>query len=253
MEVPIIVWTDETGHALYEQGRDLSEEASGLPVSAALSMGVHESQSLLWERMVLQSRPFWDYATPLFHARFPFTREATAEDFYRMYNRVEPGFIRVEADEVSYPLHVIIRYDIERALFCDEMAVGEVPTVWNERMLQDLGLTVDDDAQGCLQDTHWSFGAIGYFPSYTLGAIMATQIYNAAERELGEEELSASIRRGEFGPLREWLREKVHAVGSLHPSPDELLTTISGEGVSPQPFLAYLNKKYSALYGLAGA
>mmetsp|Transcript_36641 Transcript_36641/g.91241 ORF Transcript_36641/g.91241 Transcript_36641/m.91241 type:complete len:304 (+) Transcript_36641:768-1679(+) len=240
----------ETGHALYEQGRDVSEEARGLPVSQPLSMGVHESQSLLWERMVLQSRPFWEWATPLFHDRFPFTKDATPDDFYRMYNRVEPGFIRVDADEVTYPLHVIMRYDIERALFGGEMAVEEVPRVWNERMLRDLGLQVTDDAQGCLQDIHWSFGAIGYFPSYTLGAIMATQIYNAAERQLGKEVLEQSIREGKFSLLREWLAEKVHKVGSLYPSPDELLVSVGGEKISPQPFLAYLRKKYSALYEL---
>mmetsp|Transcript_53475 Transcript_53475/g.142206 ORF Transcript_53475/g.142206 Transcript_53475/m.142206 type:complete len:121 (+) Transcript_53475:3-365(+) len=117
-------------------------------------------------------------------------------------------------------------------------------------MKQDLRLDVTDDAKGCLQDIHWSFGAIGYFPSYTLGAIMATQIFNAAERELGKEELAQSIAKGEFGTLREWLREKVHKVGSLHPSPDELLVAIGGEGVSPQPFLAYLKEKYKALYEL---
>ncbi|KAL3922386.1 MAG: hypothetical protein SGPRY_004581 [Prymnesium sp.] len=223
----------ETGHALYEQGRDVSEEARGLPVSNALSMGVHESQSLLWERMVLQSRPFWDWATPLFHERFPFTKEASAEDFYRMYNRVEPGFIRVEADEVTYPLHVIMRYDIERALFSGEMEVASVPKVWNDRMQRDLGLEVKNDAQGCLQVRMEKF--------IIQGAIMATQIFNAAERDLG---------KASWTILREWLREKVHKVGSLHPSPDELLQSICGECVSPQPFLEYLKKKYSDLYEL---
>jgi len=240
----------ETGHALYEQGRNVGEEGSGLPSSQALSMGVHESQSLLWERMVLQSKEFWHFAAPLFHKRFPFTASASAEDFYRSYNRVSPGCIRVEADEVTYPLHVILRYDIERRLFAGEMSVDDVPEYWVSRMKSDLGVDVPDDAQGCLQDIHWSFGAVGYFPSYTLGAIMAVQIFNAAKAELGDAELKAQIARGEFQPLREWLREKVHSVGSVHSSPDELLTSIAGEVVSPTPFLEYLTAKYSELYDL---
>ena len=200
--------------------------------------------------MVLQSQAFWEYATPLFHERFPFTREASAGDFYRTYNRVAPGCIRVEADEVTYPLHVVLRYDIERALFRGEMKVDEVPDYWVRRMKSDLGVDVPDDAHGCLQDIHWSFGAVGYFPSYTLGAIMAVQIFEAAERELGAPTLRAQISRGEFGPLREWLREKVHSVGSVYAAPDELLTQITGGPVSPEPFLKYLEAKYTELYKL---
>lgn len=228
----------------------MGEEGNGLPSSQALSMGVHESQSLLWERMVLQSKEFWEFAAPLFHERFPFTASASAEDFYRTYNRVSPGCIRVEADEVTYPLHVILRYDIERKLFSGEMSVDDVPQYWVDRMKDDLGVEVPDDAQGCLQDIHWSFGAVGYFPSYTLGAIMAVQIFNAAKAQLGGAELKAQIARGAFQPLREWLREKVHNVGSVHASPDELLTSIAGEPVSPRPFLEYLTAKYSELYEL---
>ncbi len=240
----------ETGHALYEQGRDVGDEGLGLPSSQALSMGVHESQSLLWERMVLQSKEFWAFAAPLFHERFPFTASATADDFYKTYNRVSPGCIRVEADEVTYPLHVILRYDIERKLFRNEMSVDDVPKYWVARMKDDLGVNVPDDARGCLQDIHWSFGAVGYFPSYTLGAIMAVQIFNAAKADLGDAELKAQIARGEFAPLREWLREKVHRVGSVYASPDELLTSIAGTPVSPRPFLEYLTAKYSELYQL---
>ena len=240
----------ETGHALYEQGRDVGAEGLRLPSSQALSMGVHESQSLLWERMVLQSKEFWEFAAPLFHERFPFTEAASASDFYRTYNRVAPGCIRVEADEVTYPLHVILRYDIERKLFRNEMSVDDVPQYWVDRMKSDLGVTVPDDAQGCLQDIHWSFGAVGYFPSYTLGAIMAVQIFSAAKADLGSAELMGQISRGDFKPLREWLREKVHAVGSVYSSPDELLMSIAGEPVSPRPFLEYLTAKYSELYEL---
>ena len=151
---------------------------------------------------------------------------------------------------MTYPLHVILRYDIERKLFRDEMRVDEVPSYWVERMKADLGVDVPDDAQGCLQDIHWSFGAVGYFPSYTLGAIMAVQIFNAAKADLGEEALKGQIARGEFSSLREWLREKVHTVGSIYSSPDELLMSIANEPVSPRPFLEYLTAKYSELYEL---
>lgn len=128
--------------------------------------------------------------------------------------------------------------------------MSDVPRVWNERMLSDLGVEVPDDANGCLQDIHWSFGAVGYFPSYTLGAVMAVQIFEAAQRDLGAEALDAQIAQGDFSPLREWLRTKVHQVGSLYASPDELLTAVTGAPLSPQPFLAYLKSKYSELYQL---
>ena len=152
----------EVGHALYEQGRSGDAVGDGLPVSKALSMGTHESQSLLWERMVLQSKAFWEYATPLFHEAFPHTKEASAEDFYRAINRVQPGLIRVEADELSYPFHVFLRYDVERALFAGELDVATIPQQWNSYMKERLDVDVPDDASGVLQDIHWSFGAVGY-------------------------------------------------------------------------------------------
>mmetsp|Transcript_30226 Transcript_30226/g.82674 ORF Transcript_30226/g.82674 Transcript_30226/m.82674 type:complete len:380 (+) Transcript_30226:2-1141(+) len=240
----------ECGHALYEQGRDVSNEGAGMPSSMALSMGIHESQSLLWERMVLQSRAFWNYVAPKFKERFAHCADTSPEDFYKTYNRVDPGCIRVEADEVSYPLHVILRYDIERALFRGEMQVEDVPAFWNKRMKEDLGVDVADDSKGCLQDIHWSFGAVGYFPSYTLGAIAAVQIFQAYEKEIGKDVVATQISNGEFVPLREWLRAKVHERGSIPGSPDALLKEICGEPLSVKPFLAYLKQKYSALYEL---
>lgn len=247
----------ETGHALYEQGRETGEEGRGLPSSQALSMGIHESQSLLWERMVLQSRPFWDWATPKFHERFPFTKEASAEDFYRHYNRVEPGLIRVAADEVTYPLHVILRYEIERSLFKGELSVAEIPALWNKRMKSDLGVHVPDDAKGALQDIHWSLGSFGYFPSYTLGAMAAVQIFQAwIEHEQAgispSEELVAyaKVQKGDFAPLRKWLQTRIHAAGSVIASPDELLKRVTGSPLSVEPFLSYLRAKYGQLYCL---
>ena len=146
----------EVGHALYEQGRSGDAVGDGLPVSKALSMGTHESQSLLWERMVLQSKAFWEYAAPLFHEAFPHTKEASPEDFYRAINRVQPGLIRVEADELSYPFHVFLRYDVERALFAGELDVATIPQQWNSYMKERLDVDVPDDASGVLQDIHWS-------------------------------------------------------------------------------------------------
>ena len=243
----------EVGHALYEQGRDTSDEGDGLPSSTALSMGTHESQSLLWERMVLQSRPFWDYATPKFHEAFPHTRDATADDFYRCINRVSPGCIRIEADELTYPFHVFLRYDVERALFAGALDVADIPDKWAGDMKTFLDVDVPDDANGPLQDIHWSFGAIGYFPSYTLGAIMAAQIFDAAKAAIPD--LEAKVAAGDFAPLRAWLGDEIHAVGSLYASPDELLAKVTGgsSGIDPKPFLAYLTAKYAALYGLTDA
>ena len=297
----------EVGHALYEQGRSTDEEGDGLPVSRALSMGTHESQSLLWERMVLQSRDFWDYATPLFHEFFPHTSDATAEDFYRAINRVQPGLIRVEADELSYPFHVFLRYDVERSLLAGDLDVATIPQRWNSVMKDVLDVDVPDDAKGALQDIHWSFGAVGYFPSYvrraiferrvaarprprpghsvetsraaaaaatwtfrgdkprrrrgcdvdsstalrrryTLGAMMAAQIWTAAEAAVPD--LGGKIRAGDFAPLREWLRTSIHEVGSTYASPDDLLRTVTGAPLEPRPFLDYLERKYTALYGL---
>ena len=263
----------EVGHALYEQGRACDAVGDGLPVSKALSMGTHESQSLLWERMVLQSRSFWIYATPLcgsalnqgafilldgvvpltnrthrFHEAFPHTKDASPEDFYRAVNRVQPGLIRVEADELSYPFHVFLRYDVERALFAGELYVATIPQKWNAFMKERLDVDVSDDASGVLQDIHWSFGAVGYSPSYTLGAIVAAQIYAAAEDKLPG--LSEKISKGEFAPLREWLRTEIHEVGSTYASPDDLLRSVTGDGIDPKPFLDYLRAKYSELYGL---
>ena len=221
-----------------------------LPVARALSMGVHESQSLLWERMVFQSRAFWEFAAPRVRARFAHVGEDVgAAELYAAANVVAPGLIRVDADEVSYPLHIVLRFELEQALFDGSLAVDDaLPAARNRRFEELVGLRVPDDARGILQDVHWGAGAIGYFPSYTLGAIAAAQLFAAAKRELGD--LDAMIARGEFAPLREWLREKVHSVGSVYSSPDELLTSIAGEPVSPRPFLEYLTAKYEELYEL---
>lgn len=239
----------ETGHALYEQGRNL--EYDGLPVNAAAGMAIHESQSLLWERMVGLSLPFARYLLPVLKKSFPgsFPADKTPEELYAALNVIKvPSLIRVEADEVTYPLHIILRFEIERGLIEGTIDVADVPAVWNAKMNEYLGVTPADDAQGALQDVHWSFGGLGYFPTYSLGAMAAVQIYDAAAKELPG--LDAAIEAGDFAPLRRWLNDKVHALGSLHPTADDLLVAVTGKPIDPSIFLAYLKKKYSALYGL---
>lgn len=237
----------ETGHALYEQGRNADYD--GLPVSGAAGMAVHESQSLLWERMVGLSRPFAKYLLPKVGAALPGAIPAgkTAEDLYAALNVIRvPSKIRVEADEVTYPMHIILRFEIERGLIEGTIDVDEVPALWNQKMREYLGVEPEDDAEGCLQDVHWSAGLAGYFPTYSLGAMAAVQIFAAAGKELPN--LDTDIAEGKFAPLRAWLREKIHAVGSLHPTADDLLEAVTGSRLDPQVFLRYLKEKYSELY-----
>jgi Zn-dependent M32 family carboxypeptidase len=211
-------------------------------------MGVHESQSLLWERMIFQSPEFWYWITPIVHKHFPHTSGVTAEQFYEFVNQVSPSFIRVDADELTYPLHIIIRYEIEKGLFDGSVTTDKIPSIWNKKMKENLDIIVGKDSQGCLQDIHWSLGSLGYFPSYTLGAMIAAQLFETAEKQIPD--LKTQIRNGEFKQLREWLRVNVHEVGSLYESPDELLTVVTGKPLDPAIYVNYLNKKYSALYKL---
>lgn len=238
----------ETGHALYEQGRNL--EYDGLPVNSAMGMGVHESQSLLWERMVGLSPAFMHYLLKQLAATFPSKfGAATPESLYEAANQVLfPSYIRVEADEVTYPMHIIIRYEIERQLLDGSIKVDDVPKLWNEKMEHYLGSTPPSDAKGCLQDIHWSMGALGYFPTYSLGAMYAVQIFQAASNDIPD--LDAKIVAGEFAPLKAWLNEKIHKVGCLYASGDELMTVVTGKPLDPAVFLEYLRNKYTQLYKL---
>jgi carboxypeptidase Taq len=242
----------ETGHALYEQGRNLGPEWEGLPVNSALSMGIHESQSLFWERMVGLSQPFAEWLLPLIKSHFPDFPQRSAAELYQAENVMKtPSLIRVEADEVTYPLHIILRYEIERGLLDGSIKVDDVPKVWNAKMKQYLGVEPDSDAQGCLQDVHWSAGLFGYFPTYSLGAMYACQIFEHAKQQLPG--LEKQIAAGEFKPLKEWLNEHIHAKGSLHASGDDLMAAVTGNALQPQTFLAYLRSKYGKLYNLGGS
>lgn len=236
----------ETGHALYEQGRP--HELGDLPASESLTMGIHESQSLFWERMIAQSKPFCQHYFETIRAAFPDNlQHATVDSFYRAINTCKPDFIRVEADEVTYPLHIILRYEIEKGLFDGSMQVDDLPYIWNELMQKYLGIQPHTDALGVLQDSHWSGGAFGYFPSYTLGAMYACQFYQTLLSEQSDTE--RNIGRGNFAPIKNWLNEKIHRQGRLY-SPQELVQRVTGEALNPDYFVDYLKRKYSEVYNL---
>lgn len=236
----------ETGHALYEQGRPY--ELGDLPASESLTMGIHESQSLFWERMIAQSKPFCQHYFETIRAAFPDNlKSATVDSFYRAINTCKPDFIRVEADEVTYPLHIILRYEIEKGLFDGSMQVDDLPHIWNELMQKYLGIQPPTDALGVLQDSHWSGGAFGYFPSYTLGAMYACQFYQTLLSEQPDTE--RNIAKGNFAPIKNWLNEKIHRQGRLY-SPQELVQRVTGEALNPDYFVDYLKRKYNEVYGL---
>jgi len=236
----------EVGHALYEQGIDPA--LARTPLADGTSLGIHESQSRLWENLVGRSRAFWRWAFPRAQAAFPEALAGVREEaFYRAVNRVAPSLIRVEADEVTYPLHVALRFELETAMLTGNLAVDDLPAAWNDGMQEYLGLAPSSDAEGCLQDIHWALGAIGYFPTYTLGTLMSVQLFEAAERDLGD--LGAMFERGEFAPLLGWLREHVHRHGRVLTAP-EVLERATGSRISAEPWLAYARQKFGAIYGL---
>jgi carboxypeptidase Taq len=230
----------ETGHALYERG--LPRAWRGLPVGDARGMVLHESQSLLIEMQVCRSPAFLAFVTPMLRDEFGGDSSTwQADNLYRHYTRVEPGFIRVEADEVTYPAHVILRYDLERAMIARQLEPADLPGAWTEGMHKLLGITPPNDRLGCLQDIHWYDGAWGYFPTYTLGAIAAAQIFQAAVA--ADPAITDDIARGEFASLMGWLRSNVHAKGSLL-STRELLTEATGRPLDPEAFKTHLRQRY---------
>ncbi|HLJ24731.1 MAG TPA: carboxypeptidase M32 [Candidatus Acidoferrales bacterium] len=236
----------ESGHGIYDQG--LPHEHFGTPLGSATSLGIHESQSRLWENMVGKSRPFWIYFYPLLQKEFPSPlQNVPLETFYRSLNSVEPSFIRVEADEVTYNLHVILRFEIERALIEGDIAVGDLPNIWNSKMKELLMLDVPSDSLGVLQDVHWSGGMIGYFPTYSLGNLYSAQFFAAARRDLPK--LDDEMARGEFGSLLKWLREKIHVHGKFY-SAQELAKNATGEPLNSKYFAEYITRKFGEIYEL---
>jgi len=233
----------ECGHGLYEAG--IAEELKRTPLGHGESLSLHESQSRLWENMVGRSRAFSGVLAPRISELFD--TNIDPETLYRAVNRVQPSLIRVEADEATYGLHIVLRFEFEQDLIEGRLAVAELPEAWNARMSDYLGIDVPDDARGVLQDVHWSAGMLGYFPTYALGNLVAGQLWERADAEI--EDLDGRIAAGELGPLREWLRERVHRHGAKFEA-GQLLQRVTGAQISVGPFIAYLKRKLSDVYGL---
>lgn len=236
----------EAGHGIYEQGLDPAQ--FGLPLGSPTSLGIHESQSRLWENQIGRSWPFWDYFFPLVRNHYPASLGTVNQsEFYFAINDVQPSFIRVEADEVTYNLHIILRFELEQAIVAGDLPAAEVPSAWNEKFKDFFNLEPKTFALGCLQDIHWSMGGIGYFPTYTLGNLYAAQFMEQARLDLPD--LDDDVRRGEFGGLKNWLRDRIHSPGMRYRSA-ELCERVTGKKLSPRPFLFYLSNKFGELYGI---
>ena len=236
----------EGGHALYEQG--IPDRFERTALSGGTSLGVHESQSRLWENLVGRSRAFWQYFFPKFKKTFrKNAADMDAEKMYRAVNKVQPSYIRVEADEVTYSLHVMLRFEAENLLLENKLRVSELPAWWDEAMSSYLGITPPDVARGALQDVHWSMGLYGYFPTYSLGTFFSAQLFAQAQKELGD--LDAQFARGDFQTLLAWLQQKIYQHGRKF-TLNELAVQITGETLQTRSYIAYLKNKYSELYGL---
>ena len=242
----LFVLLHEVGHGLYEHGVDPTLTRTTL--DTGVSLGVHESQSRLWENLVGRSPAFWTHWLPRLRDRFALSlRDVDLDTFMRAINVVRPTLIRVEADEVTYSLHVILRFELELALIDGTLDAADLPAAWAAKMKQFLGIDVPDDLHGVLQDVHWSEGMIGYFPTYAIGNVLAAQLWEVAQAEIAG--LDDELRRGELGSLRVWLREKIHRHGRLY-TPSELVERAVGGPLDPAPMLAHLRAKYGALYAL---
>jgi carboxypeptidase Taq len=236
----------ETGHALYEQG--LTEDQYGLPLGEACSYSIHESQSRLWENNVGRSKNFWQYYYPVLQKNFPQQFQAVSpEQFYKGVNRVEPSFIRTEADELTYHFHVYIRYELEKKLLEGSISAHDVPPYWNEHYKKFLNVDVPDDKRGCLQDVHWSHGSFGYFPTYSLGSFYAAQFFTIAKNQLPH--LETEIQNGNTSSILNWLRQKIHSKGRFFTS-EELCREVTGTGLDVTYFVNYLLDKYVSIYTL---
>jgi carboxypeptidase Taq len=238
----------ESGHALYELG--VGRNIQGNILAAGVSLGIHESQSRFWENMVGRSKSFWKLFYPEFQKIFPAqTGKIELDDFYKAVNKVSPSFIRVEADEVTYSLHVILRFEIEKAMLSGDIKVSSLPDEWNRRMKKLLGIVPKNDAEGVLQDVHWSAGLIGYFPTYALGNLYAAQFTNSLKSKFSD--FDALIEHGKFDKILGWLRENIHQHGMVYPA-DELCLRVTKEKLNPDYFVNYLENKYGGIYGLLG-
>jgi carboxypeptidase Taq len=236
----------EGGHGLYDQGLD--PRYFGTPLGDSVSLGIHESQSRMWENCVGRSRPFWRFFYPMLQQTFHHQlRSLDGEQFYAAINRVKPSLIRVEADELTYNLHIMLRFEIEQDLIEGKTRPEDLPGIWNQKMEEYLGIIPSNDAEGVLQDVHWSFGAFGYFPTYTIGNLYSVQFYEQAKLEIPH--LEDEIAAGQLMVLQRWLGQKIHRWGRMF-TPDHLSRRVTGKSLDPEPFLSYVEKKYGELYKL---
>jgi carboxypeptidase Taq len=235
----------EGGHAIYEQ--NISDELRGTTLGSGVSSGIHESQSRFYENILGRSREFWKYFYPEVIKAYPQFEKVDFDEFYKAVNIVKPSLIRVDADELTYSLHIIIRYEIEKALINGEIKVEDLPRIWNEKYKEYLGVEPENDGVGVLQDVHWSGGMFGYFPSYALGNLYGAQFYNTMLKEIPD--MMKKVENGEFEPIKEWLKEKIHRHGGVY-KPSELITMVTGEELTAKYFIEYLNKKYGEIYNL---
>jgi len=235
----------EAGHGMYEQGSPMAWDRT--PLAGGVSLGVHESQSRLWENIVGRSEAFITWMLPTLGSYFPALSNTDPKSMYRATNKVEPSFIRVEADEVTYNLHIMVRFEVECAVLEGKLAVNDMPAYWNSKYEEYLGITPRTDSEGCLQDVHWSMGSIGYFPTYTMGNLLSYQFWNCLEKDLGDTD--AMIARGDFKPILEWLIQKIYRHGSKYP-PQELVPMVTGKPMGAADYLARLSQKYRAVYGI---
>jgi carboxypeptidase Taq len=236
----------ESGHAMYEQGINPAYERT--PLAGGVSSAVHESQSRMWENLVGRSLPFWEHFFPELKKVFPAQLEGiSAKSFYKAINKVEPSLIRVSADEATYNLHVMLRLEIEIGLIEGNVAVKDLPEIWNAKMQDYVGITPPDDAHGVLQDVHWSSGLFGYFPTYALGNLVSAQLWEKINKDIRD--LDEQIRKGKFDSLLGWLREKVHIHGHKY-DPQDLIQKVTGSKIDSAAYVRYLTKKFSDIYGL---
>lgn len=236
----------ESGHAMYEQG--IAQTLRRTPLARGASLAIHESQSRLWENIVGRSKAFWQYFYGELQKSFPENLSSVSLDnFYRGINKVKPSLVRVEADEATYNLHIMLRLEIEIGLMEGTMDVADLPSIWNSKMLDYLGVKPPNDGVGVLQDIHWSMGAIGYFSTYALGNLVSAQLWECVTKEIPD--MSAQIEKGDFSALLNWLRKNIHQHGAKF-EPQELVQRVTGSKITPKPYLNYLNSKYSEIYDL---
>ena len=236
----------ECGHALYELG--VAQEYERTPLESGTSLAVHESQSRMWENLVGRSFPFWEHFFPEIKKTFPSQLDGVSlKTFYKGINKVEPSFIRVNADEATYNMHIMLRLELEIGMVDGSIAIKDLPEIWNEKMRDYLGITPPNDALGVLQDIHWSYGSIGYFSTYALGNIVSAQLWERINKDI--KDLGEQIRKGQFSALREWLRENVHKYGHKY-DPQDLVQKITGSKIDSAAYVRYLTKKDSDIYGL---